>query len=1280
MSQGTCPVCLILCSDAMARESLAHALVGLDARLELAADAGSAMSSLSVWPVHCLVVDLSHADGWPMVVDKLRRDPGARSVPVLFLAGDDAAVDRLLAGPPNGHWDLMRRPLHPRWLCAKVGQLVCAEQRLAQTTARSDAQLALIDALPAQICVVDAQGGIVMGNRAWRLQDGIVAADTSGWSYRELCERAARSGIVHAAAACEGLAEVLGGERARFEHEYTVGSGERERRHFLLSIVRLGGEGGAVVCHFDTTHQKRAEAERLEAMRHLELVMDAVELNLFEYDLASGRRVVGMRDFDPSGEYPGDLDDLRDRLVHSDDRERFGHALDAVLSGAGQGSIEYRVGHGDRPRWRCIVARVIGRENGLPGRLVGASWDITARKLAQIESEQLAASRAMALDAGRFNAWEWDFELQRGTGGDRDVELFGCKIGRGAQLVALTHPGDRERVSALWGEGAVPVDRFEIEFRIVRADGDVRWIKAVGRLERDARGQPRRQAGLSWDITEQKRAEIALRESEAHLRRALEAARMVSWEWDLERGTRHAIGDDLAVLGASPESIEAAKTRVHPDDLARHLGDIERAIASGEDYQSEFRVVRPDGSVHWLLSRGTPMRDADGKVARLSGLVWDITARKLAEDALVESRRLQELAIAGAGLNIWEIDLRTGVRHGGPRDIDFYGFSPRTHEDFAGLVDRADQARLDAAMARAVEGTGPYEVEYGVCKPCGQRRWFSALGQLVRGHDGSADKLVGVTYDITARREQAQAMAMALEAAEQASRAKSSFLAATSHELRTPMNAVLGMTRLLVDSDLDVRQRELLDTIRSSGDLLLRLINDVLDFSRIEAGEMPIEAIEFDTLACIESSIEIVAQQAEAKGLDLFLDVAPEACRRVRGDPTRVRQMLVNVLANAIKFTDHGEVRLSVAAQPIIAGRIGFEFQVSDTGIGMSEELLEQVFLPFRQGDGSSTRRHGGTGLGLAICRRLAELMHGDITATSLAGAGSRFDIRLAFEDLGSALPAIRDVRVMVASPHRTSRDAAVTQLRCFGVSVMSCNGSDPLPDAILREQELLLLDDRLFADHPELVDEILARHQREPAIARIVSLRDSTRRALPDWVRDLGTVIRPVRPSVLLGLLREFDAAKPQSGASAEALLPAIARLSDRHPLSILVAEDNLINQMLVQMMLEALGYSCDIANHGREVLAAMDRKAYDVVLMDVEMPEMDGIEASRAVRLRVGQQDAPQIIAVTAHVLTGSRERFLAAGMNDFVAKPIIIDELGAALIRAHEAKLRYLRTAPA
>lgn len=1277
MSQGSRPVCLIFSADPAFQDAVGATLAGLEARLERANDAGAALSALSVWPFRCVIIDLAHAEGWPMVVAKLRRSPDIQSAPVLFIADDEAAVDALLAAPPDGHWDLMRQPLHGRWLCAKVEHLVCTELRVARSTAQSEAQLALIDALPAQVCVVDALGNILIGNRAWRQHEGIAVDGISGWNYRELCERASRGDAADAAVVCAGLSEILRGERTRFEHEYAVGDGERERRHFLLSIVRLGGEGGAVICHFETTHQKRAENGRLEAMRHLEIVMEAVQLNLFEYDLASGRRIVGVRDIELLGDHPVDLADMRDRFVHPDDCEHFNEALNAVMAGADHGSLEYRVGDGDDLRWRCVVARVLGRDAQHPGRLVGASWDITARKQAQIESERLAASRAMALDAGRFNAWEWDFELQRGSGGERDVELFGCKIERGEQLVALTHADDRERVRALWGEDAVPVDRFEIEFRIVRSDGDVRWIKAVGRMERDVRGAPLRQVGLSWDITEQKRADIALRESEAQLRRALEAAHMVSWEWDLARGTRHAIGDDLAVLGESPGTIDTAQTRVHPDDLERHLGDIDRAIRTGESYQSEFRVVWPDDSVHWLLSRGTPMRDAQGKVVRLSGLVWDITARKAAETALVESRRLQELAIEGAGLNIWEIDLRSGIRHGGPRDIDFYGFSPRTHEDFARIVDPADAAELDAAMQRAIDNAGHYEVEYGVRKDCGQRRWFSALGQLVRGQDGRPDKLVGVTYDITARREQAQAMARALDAAEQASRAKSSFLAATSHELRTPMNAVLGMTRLLVDTDLDARQRELLETIRSSGDLLLRLINDVLDFSRIEAGEMPIEATDFDTLACIESSIEIVAQQAEAKGLDLFLDVAPEACRRVRGDPTRVRQILVNVLVNAIKFTDRGEVRLTVTAQAVAKGRVEFEFQISDTGIGMSDELIGQMFLPFRQGDGSMTRRHGGTGLGLAICRRLAELMQGDIRATSLPGAGSHFEIRLPFADHGSALPEIRNVQVMVASPHRTSRDAAVTQLRRFGVSVMSCNGSDPLPESILVEQQLLLLDDRLFADHPELVDEILARHQREPAIARMVSLRDVTQRSLPEWVRDLGTVTRPIRPSVLLGLLHEFDS-KPMAKATQPSTPSAIMKLSERHPLSILVAEDNLINQMLVQMMLEALGYTCDIANHGREVLIAIEQKHYDVVLMDVEMPEMDGIEASRVLRMRLGQQDLPQIVAVTAHVLSGSRERFLAAGMNDFVAKPILIDELRAALVRAHEAKLRYQRTA--
>jgi signal transduction histidine kinase/CheY-like chemotaxis protein len=1264
MTGGARPVCVILSASTAFHDCVAASLAALDARLERARSSAEAMASLAVWPVRCVVIDLDIGEGWQLVVAKLRRLSAIADAPLLFIANDAEAVDRLLADPPPGHWDLMRTPLHPRWFCAKVTSLVNSELRVARSVAQAEAQLALIDALPAQVCVVDGSGVIQMGNRAWRAHVGAVADAAIGWNYRELCERVVATGGCYAGDVCAGLEAVLRGEQSRFECEYSAVVPGDAPRHFLLAIVRLGGAGGAVICHLDTTHQKRAEAQRIETMRHLEIVMDAVQLNLFEYDLRSGRRLVGARDEEAPGKQPIDLDDMQNRFVHPDDRERFAEVLQQALSGLDQGTIEYRVGSEDSSRWRCVVARVIERTDTHPGRLVGASWDITARKLAQLESERLAKSRKLALDAGRFNAWEWDYVARRGSGGDRDIELFGCNITTGDQLVALAHPQDRARVAGLWGDNAVPVDDFEIEFRILR-DQDTRWIRCVGKLERNEDGSPARQVGLSFDITEQKRSEIALRESEAQLRGALAAARMVSWEWDLETGVRRSIGNDYEVLGESPVTFETGRTRVHPDDYERHQTDIDRAVATGDDYQSEFRVIWPDGSVHWLLSRGTPIRNSEGRIVRLTGLVWDVTARKDAEEALIGSQRLQELAIEGAGLNIWEIDLRTGERHGGPRDTAFYGFSPTNHEEFVAIVDPDDCAKLDLAMEHALAGIGPYEVEYGVRTRDGGRRWFSALGQLVRDHDDRPHKLVGVTYDITARRQQAQAMALALAEAERASRAKSSFLAATSHELRTPMNAVLGMTRLLVDTDLDGRQRGIVETIRSSGDLLLRLINDVLDFSRIEAGEMPIEATDFDTLACIESSIEIVAQQAEAKGLDLFLDVTPEACRRVRGDPTRLRQILVNVLVNAIKFTDEGEVRLSVqASQDRTGGPMAFLFQVTDTGIGMTEELAGQVFLPFRQGDGSMTRRHGGTGLGLAICRRLAELMHGEITVASLPGVGSRFDIHLPLLDLGSSLPEMPAVQVMVASPHRPSRDAAITQLRKFGVSVMSCNGSDPLPAAILVEQQLLLLDDRLFVDFPELVDEILERHQRRPAIARMVSLRDAANRSLPDWVRDLGTVSRPIRPSVLLSLLREFDARRE---VSVEEQNGVVKSISSRHPLSILVAEDNLINQMLINMMLESLGYRCDMANHGREVLTLLEQGSYDVILMDIEMPEMDGIEASRAVRARCGQQDTPQIIAVTAHVLSGSRERFLSAGMNDFVAKPILIDELRSALIRA-------------
>ncbi|MFZ5483527.1 MAG: PAS domain S-box protein [Pseudomonadota bacterium] len=828
----------------------------------------------------------------------------------------------------------------------------------------------------------------------------------------------------------------------------------------------------------------------------------------------------------------------------------------------------------------------------------------------------------------------------------------------------LTHPDDAAAFERLRAEAARTLTPFHWEGR-VRLSGAVRWL----RIQSNGRAEPGGTSvwnGVVTDITEAKLAELALHASEERFR-AIFARANTGIAFADAQGTLIECNESLArMLGYSLDQLRGMNFAqfTHPDDIAQELA-LFAAVMAGQrtDYRLEKRYLSAAGETLWVDAAISPVRDADGHIVHFVGVVVDITARK-------QSELEYQAILATTQDGFWICDVQGRFLDVNEAYCAMIGYPRATLLEMC-IRDIEAQEHPDETRAHIekIQRDGRDRFETRHRHRAGHLIDVEVSVNLMPMLGG---RLVVFLRDITARKRDEQALIEAKRVAEAASRAKSEFLANMSHEIRTPMNAVLGLTQLVLESDLKPKQRDYLAKALISGRTLMAILNDILDYSKIEAGRLDIEHIEFSVEQVLGDVANLFSARIEEKGLELFLDITRDVPDRLLGDPLRLTQVLNNLVGNAVKFTERGEITLRVELAGVSGEQLTLRFSVRDTGIGLARDKAEGLFQPFTQADGSITRRYGGTGLGLAICDKLVRLMGGDISVSSREGKGATFSFTIVVgrlphrtgRDDGHALSGRR---VLVVDDQDTARRILVDLLAAWGLHAEATGDGESalarVTAARLADQpyDILLLDWRM----PGMTGlEVARRLQAEcgpatPPLILMVTAHDlEDLRAEAGPLELAGFLSKPVVPSQLMDLLMS----RP---SLATAGLPAPTPLPRLPGARILLVEDNEYNQQVALALLERLGVQATLARDGAEALAETARTRFDAVLMDLHMPIMDGIEATRRLLSRDGDQ-APPVIAMTAAVMADDRARCTEAGMVDFIAKPIELRPFAATLAR--------------
>jgi PAS domain S-box-containing protein len=998
--------------------------------------------------------------------------------------------------------------------------------------------------------------------------------------------------------------------------------------------------------------------------------------------------------------------------IHPDDAQGFVEQFKRAHEEHTSFKIEQRSRRRDGEwRWLESFAEPRFSSSGDFLGLVGTSKDITerrqteqalqsSRKFAQSTIDALSSHICVLDESGTIiavnRAWKdfGDANSLSGSGDAVEAQAWRSRLGEGANYLEVCRRSEGEEASeaAEFANGIQAVLEGERELYSkeypCHAPGEQRWY--LGRVTRFFSNGIPRVVVEHINITERKQTEQALRESDKRFRVMADGCPTPIWVTDAEGGMRFTNRTFREFCGNTQEEVEGHKWHflIHPDDQPKFISESYRAVREQTAFKGDARVQRADGEWRWIIAHTEPRFSPSGEFLGHVGLSTDITERKQAEQALKDSEEKFRQLAENIREVFWMMNAEgTETLYIGPAYEEVWGRSCKSlYEnpmDWIGAIHPDDREEAHETFMRQLQGEN-IDSEYRLRQPDGQERWIRDRAFPIRDQNGELIRIAGIAEDVTERRRYEMELIRAREEADAANQVKGEFLANMSHEIRSPMNGVLGMTELLLQTELTKEQRRYADTVRFSGESLLQVINDILDFSKIEAKKLQLEMVDFDFQSLLDNLAAGQAPEAQGKGIELVYISGPSVPTMLRGDPVRLRQILTNLVGNAIKFTEKGEVVVHVTLEKEEESDCLLRFSVRDTGIGIPKDKIGILFEKFTQVDTSTTRRFGGTGLGLAISKQLAELMGGEIRVDSQDGKGSEFyfTVRLGRSNQPEALRAddpvpadLIGVRVLIVDDNATSREMLAAFTVRWGMRPTAVEGGAWALDALYQAREandpfrIAIIDFHMPGMDGEALGCAIKSDKRlsDTQMVMLTCVGAWHGRQSPEKIGVAGYVTKPVQRDQLRDLLSTALSAtvvcKPDNTGTADTK-PLDARRDASQTFAgmnarILIVEDSAVNREVALGILKKLGLSGDAVGDGAEAVRSLESVPYDLVLMDMRMPVMDGIEATCRIRNpRSGVLNCKvPIVAMTANAMESDRQLCLSVGMNDFIAKPVSV-----------------------